>query len=375
MFKPFRKITLCLLLAAGAVTASAPISRALQNTVQKIDQEVWAVGARAVDSAEDLLEAGGALGDRLTQNTVTFLVTGIDSALGGSDVIMLVTLEAHTGDVRILQIPRDTYINRPGSRHHKLNSVYATAAADARNRGQDAKEAAHTANRALLSFLERSFGVEIHHYLSIDTKGLRALVDAVGGIKLTVPMDIDYDDNSQNLHIHLAAGEQVLNGAAAEQFVRYRSGYQTADYGRMDAQKIFLSALFQKLRSDLSLPEVLQVTSACYRHLICDLSAADLMPLIRAGLQTSAERIRMITLKGISAKDEEGVLCEVIPRRYAIDMICAYLLPRGAGSDDLIFDPDGVFTAPGKIDEIYQGEAPFSKEGISADQADRICPR
>ena len=57
---------------------------------------------------------------------------------------------------------------------------------------------------------------------------------------------------------------------------------------------------------------------------------------------------------------ENGVLCEVLSRPYSIDLISEYLLPRGASG--LKFDPDGVFTAPGKIDELYQSMPPFVRK-------------
>ena len=39
--------------------------------------------------------------------------------------------------------------------------------------------------------------------MTVDTKALRDLVDALGGIEFDVPMDMDYDDSSQDLEIHL----------------------------------------------------------------------------------------------------------------------------------------------------------------------------
>ena len=271
-----------------------------------------------------------------------------------------------------MQIPRDTYINRENSQNHKLNSVFANAIAAAHQSGQQGAEAIHTASRSLVSFLETNLGVPIDHYVTLRTGGLRAIVDAVGGVTLTIPRDIDYDDNSQDLHIHLKAGKQTLNGEEAEQFVRFRSGYLTADYGRMDAQKIFLAALFKKIKQDFSLSRAISLATTCYKQVESDLGLADLIPLVRGAMQISDENVKMITLKGQSAKDENGILCEVLSRSYAIDLLTEYLLPRGKSSADLSFDPHGVFTAPGEIDKIYQGSAPYSKSGVSFDESDRI---
>ena len=362
MFKHAGKKLLSLLLIAGAVSGAWLVGQKLQSAVRVGSEKIAAAGGAAIRAIQNAEEAGSALIEAATAAEVTFLITGMDDAWSGSDVIMLASLDVSEGAVRIVQIPRDTYINRPGSSNHKLNSVFANAAAAARSGGQSDEQATHTASRALVSFLETNIG----------TDGLRAIVDAVGGVTVNVPMDIDYDDNSQDLHIHLKAGEQVLDGKAAEQFVRFRSGYLTADYGRMDAQKIFLSALFRKIKNEFSLSTAIELATSCFRHTESDLGLADLIPLIRGAMQVSEENVKMITLKGQSVKDENGVVCEVLSRQYAIDLLTDYLLPRGAESSQLKFDPNGVFTAPGEIDRIYRGNSPFSKSGVSANDTDSI---
>lgn len=346
--------------------------RRLEQTVRDGSKKIAEAGGIAVQALQNLEKAGEKWVAAATVAQVNFLLTGIDDAMGGSDVIMLASLDTKAGSIRVVQIPRDTYINRPGSSNHKLNSVYAAAAAEAIRSGQSETQAAHTANRALVAFLQKNLGVPIDHYVSIRTDGLRKIVDAVGGVTVNIPADIDYDDESQNLHIHLKAGKQLLDGKKAEEFVRFRSGYLTADYGRMDAQKIFLSALFGKIRNELSLTTAINLATTCYRSIQSDLSLTDLIPLIRVAMQISTDNVKMITLKGQSEKDENGVLCEVLSRQYTVDLLADYLLPRGSKASDLQFDPDGVFTAPGKIDEIYHGSSPFGKKGVRASEADRI---
>lgn len=369
MFKHAGKKLLSIILVAGVLFGCWSATRRLADAVRSSSKQLVSIGDRAVQAIQNFEAAREDWIETASATQVNFLLTGIDDAWGGSDVIMLASLDTKAGSVRVVQIPRDTYINRPGSTNHKLNSVYATAAVEAKKSGQSEAEAAHTANRALVAFLQTNLGVPIDHYVSINTEGLRNIVDAVGGVTVNVPMDIDYDDESQNLHIHLKAGRQVLDGEGAEQFVRFRSGYLTADYGRMDAQKIFLSALIGKIKSEFSLPTAIHLVKTCYQHIKSDLAPADLIPLIRGAMQVSVENVKMITLKGQSAKDERGVLCEVLSRKYAVDLLTDYLMPRGSKASDLHFDPNKVFTAPGKINEIYEGEGPHGKNGVRASDA------
>ncbi len=370
-YKKLLLLTLASALAGGSWLAAAKLKEAVEAASARIAM----AGQRAAASLHRAEDAGADLLHTAASTQTNFLVVGMDDAFAGSDVIMLASLDSTEGSLRIVQLPRDTYINRQGSSQHKLNTVFAGAFAQAKKAGQSKEEATHTAARGLVAFLQTNLGVPIDHYVAIGTGGLRAIVDAVGGVTVNIPTAIHYDDESQNLHIHLSAGTQVLDGQKAEQFVRFRSGYLTADYGRMDAQKIFLSALFHKIKSEFSLTAATRLAISCFRHTESDLGLADLVPLVRGGLQVSEENVKMITLKGQSAKDENGVLCEVISRRYAIDLLTDYLLPRGASAKELAFDPHGVFTAPGEIGKLYEGESPFGRAGVTADDSDQIVIR
>lgn len=164
-----------------------------------------------------------------------FLVAGIDNTKSLTDVIMVVSINNTTGKINILQIPRDTYAGDEIPTY-KYNAVY----------GHHAKGV--SGMETLKAQVESDFGIQINYYAAITTKGLRDVVDAAGGVDLNVPIDMNYDDKAQNLHIHLQKGFQHLNGSQTEQFVRYRKGWADGDLGRLDAQKLFLAAFGSKLR-------------------------------------------------------------------------------------------------------------------------------
>lgn len=65
-------------------------------------------------------------------------------------------------------------------------------------------------------------GVGIDRYVRINVLGVEKLIDALGGVKVYVPQDMKYQDDSQHLYINLKKGEQHLNGAQAVQFLRFR---------------------------------------------------------------------------------------------------------------------------------------------------------
>lgn len=165
------------------------------------------------------------------QSIYNFLILGRDSAAGLCDMIMLGSINTDRGDVNFLQIPRDTYFNCTDGNYKKINGAYNSLGSA----------------KAFSEELERALGIKIDYYLSFNLDTVAQIVDTVKGIKVKVPFDMDYEDPSQNLSIHLKKGEQELDGKEAIQFLRYRSGYVTGDLGRIDAQKLFLNSFAKRI--------------------------------------------------------------------------------------------------------------------------------
>ncbi len=163
--------------------------------------------------------------------TVTCLFMGVNGAL--TDFIMLGKYDPNTREVNLMSIPRDTYVE--DTVDHKINSAYGA--------GLRSEKYANRMNpEKAVAVVEELTGVEIDYYVLFKTKVLRELVDAVGGVTVTVPFNMNYEDPYQDLYIHLKKGTQLLNGNKAEQFVRYRSGYADGDVGRIKTQQEFIKA-------------------------------------------------------------------------------------------------------------------------------------
>ena len=164
------------------------------------------------------------------QEVCNFLLLGTDKAAGLSDVIMLVSVNLENGSINFMQIPRDTYFEC-GASYKKLNGAHKTLGG--------AKEFAASLGEVL--------GININYYLSLGLETVQKMVDFVSGIEVDIPFDMDYEDKSQNLSIHLKAGNQVLDGKSAVEFLRYRAGYVTGDLGRINAQKLFMNAYVKRI--------------------------------------------------------------------------------------------------------------------------------
>lgn len=163
---------------------------------------------------------------------VNVLLLG-DTMQGLTDTIMIGSYDLKNQHVDIISVPRDTYYPRddyPGAAFAKINSVYET-------------EGIEGAAEAVSNVVA---GIPIHSYVIIDENDIREIVDSMGGVPMDVPFDMKYTDKNTDLYIDLKKGEQVLDGDQAVQFIRYRKGYKTGDYGRVEAQQQFMSNAFEK---------------------------------------------------------------------------------------------------------------------------------
>lgn len=270
-----------------------------------------------------------------------FLVCGIDNAGWNSDVIMLVSVSKSLKKIGVLQIPRDTFVKIDGKNYHKINAIYSEGCRRAHNAGLDEGQVHSAGCHALSDFLESSMGIKIDGFASVTTTGLCKIVDSIGGIDLNIPIDLSYDDNSQNLHIRLKAGENHLSGDLAVKFVRCRK-YANADYGRMNAQRMFLSAMFHKIKHEFSISKAIDLFKSAYDNVNTDIDMSDAISLMRVGLGMKDTDIMMENLVGKSVK-VGGVYCEVINRDITSEKIKESLYFGKFSHLYRDFDKDGVF--------------------------------
>lgn len=157
------------------------------------------------------------------------------------------------------------------------------------------------------------FGIPIDYQAQVNLSGFRGIVDAIGGVDLEVPRNMDYDDPYQDLHIHLKKGYQHLDGKKAEQFVRFRS-YARGDVDRLDAQKIFINAFLDKLLSPSTVSKVDDIIVEVEKNLYTSISLNDMLRFSKCVLKMNPETdVKLITLPGVG--DYIGEASYFIPYR------------------------------------------------------------
>ena len=222
------------------------------------------------------------------------LVLGVDrrpnSAEGEStrsDTMMLVQVTPATGEVKLLSVPRDLYIEVESGEKDRINTAYAYGGVEKA--------------RAVMEDLT---GVDIDNCVIVDFEGFEKVIDAMGKVRVDVGKGVFPE------HWNMGEGFERLNGHKALKYVRYR-GTPGADLDRIDHQQKLLAALRrQALRWDTvtRLPAIIRITN---ENVNTDLGILQVIPIARA-LVLNGENNKMTTaeLEGhpTSLPDGEQVL-------------------------------------------------------------------
>ena len=192
---------------------------------------------------------------------------GENEAIGGhvdgmrSDTTIVAHISADRTRVELISIPRDSLVEIPtctmsdGSttspqRSAMFNSAFALGA----DRGGDiASAAACTVNT-----VQQNTGIPIHHFVVVDFAGFTKMVDAIGGVRLCIPNDM----NAPKAGLYLEAGIQNLDGAQALGFARARTGVGVgdgSDTNRLGRQQELLAAVVRTVLNKNMMTDITQL--------------------------------------------------------------------------------------------------------------------
>ncbi len=217
------------------------------------------------------------------EGVYTILLVGNDDGQGNTDTILVGKIDTVNHKMDFITIPRDTLINVPWELR-KINCVYWGS----RYSGGDGIS-------ALKTQVSRLLGFEPDCYVVVDLNVFMDAVDLIGGIYFDVPMDMNYEDPSQNLSIHLKKGYQLLNGNQAMGCVRFRKGYANGDLGRIETQHKFLHACADQFLTAGNIPHLPELLRLLADNLDTDLSAANLAFFAEEFLKCKSEDINFYT--------------------------------------------------------------------------------
>lgn len=264
------------------------------------------------------------------KDTWTILLIAEDQASGSADTIMVCTYDTVAQKAGLVSVPRDTLVVRSGWKYHKLNSAYTNGNTYfPPNGGID----------ELRTTVTEVLGIPIDHYILINTQIFEDLVNAVDGIDFNVPIHMNYDDPTQDLHIHFEPGMQHLNGHQALMVARCRQNsdgpgvyphniydaYPDADIGRTRTQQELLKTIVKKVLSQpQKLNEYLKLFS---EHVQTDLSLSNMLWFVEPVLNFRFENLTTGTLPGDGMATYQGTSCYALDLQGCLELVNSCLNP------------------------------------------------
>ncbi len=222
------------------------------------------------------------------KDAITILAIGADRRKGErghgrSDTMMLVRVDPDAGTVSVLNLPRDLRVPIPGHGEDKLNSAYSYGGAP-----------------LAVATIRDWLGVTIDHFVLVDFRGFRELIDSLGGA--WIPVDQRYyhvNDGTEAGNwssIDLHPGYQRLSGAKALEFVRFR--HLDSDFVRAARQQVFLRELGRQIRAQMGgISAVSAVLEPFAKATTSDISSLpEALQIARTLWRTRGERIARVTM-------------------------------------------------------------------------------
>ena len=201
------------------------------------------------------------------------LVMGSDVVGENTDVMF--TVQVRDGITRILQVPRDTYVEAEGLGVLKANALYAVGGEEV------AREE-----------VSRLIDAPVDRYLKVNLSAVNRIADELGGVEVDVPKRMVYVDNSQGLYIDLWPGRQLLRGEDLEGFLRFRHD-EMGDLGRMERQRLVLAEVFRKLAQPATLTRLPALLRIAGEDIRTDLSPLEMTQLLSVMGRTALRTERL----------------------------------------------------------------------------------
>lgn len=174
------------------------------------------------------------------EDQLFFLLAGVDwdpdnheNQHTRTDTLMLVKVDFPKGEIRLVSLPRDSYVPVQGKMTKLTHAHYYG--------GMD----------LTLRTIRDWLGLDVEDYVEVNYQAVERIVDGMGGIEYTIPDNgIDYHVfDTNHKYKTLKPGKQVLNGAEALGYLRFRKGYINGDLGRVEAQQAFLKHFVNQVLS------------------------------------------------------------------------------------------------------------------------------
>ena len=213
-----------------------------------------------------------------------------------TDTIIICSYDPKSNNAFMISIPRDTFVGTneaTAKGSEKINALYSKSP------------------QKVVDAVEKIVGMDIDYYAVFNNNAVIKIVDIIGGVNFDVPIDMDYDDPTQDLHIHLNSGYQNINGNEAEQLLRFRHNndgssypaeYGDNDFGRMKTQRNFIMETVKQTLSIKNIFNTKNIIKTVFENIETDLVIDDALGYVPSAVDLNIESITNYQLPGKSKR-------------------------------------------------------------------------
>ena len=209
-------------------------------------------------------------------DTINILLLGIseDVTSNLADTIMVCSYNPKNQTASMISIPRDTFIGTDkaiAKGSDKINYLYSKGI------------------EKMLKKASEITCLDIEYYVVVKTKSVIEIIDILGGVNFDVPINMNYDDPTQDLHIHLKKGMQLIDGEKAEQLLRFRHNndgssypaeYGDNDFGRMKTQRAFIQETINQAINIRNVLKIEKIANTIFNNIDSNIKIEKLKPYI-----------------------------------------------------------------------------------------------
>lgn len=238
--------------------------------------------APSKDGQVNILVAGVDVGSNDSASATSVNSTKKDNS------IILFSYNQKSNKLTAMYIPRDTLISKDSD---KQKISYANSV---------------DGPKYLVSSVENLMNIKVNYYAGFDYAAFRSIIDAIGGIDISINNDMNYDDNVQNLHIRFTSGSTVhMNGQKAEEFYRWvknndGKGLLQGDLGRIKNQQIVAETVMKKFTRASTIFSYPKIISVISKNVETNMSTNQIIKYARAFASLKKDDISVCTAKGLN---------------------------------------------------------------------------
>jgi LCP family protein required for cell wall assembly len=267
--------------------------------------------------------------DRL--NILLLGLRGVGDPNGGllTDTMMVMSIKVDTGEVALISVPRDLYIEIPNTDHKgKINEAYANGM-----KSNDWKGGLEYSKSAI----ENVTGLEIHYVTSVDFEAFKEIIDTLGGITVYLEKPFSERYQFEEGSIELPAGKNFIDGDTALLYARAR--FSSSDFDRARRQQQILVGVKEKALSlgILSNPvKIISIMNALGNHVRTDAELWEIKDLAGIFSKVDTSNVK----RKVFDTSEEGMLYQ---SHSATGQYI--LLPEGGNFDKIHETCSNIFNA------------------------------